>query len=170
MSIGRIRDCQGERLTQTRQCRDQSSVSIPMDGKATAEASITRQGQADSPKKSARCGIQRKSANGTSRETICCFVVLSAPRLADLSLSLPPSAFRSSDSAQLASGQGQNRSTYPFSIDTFLAVTSRTQNSKRMQSTNPCSSVNVIPQHRLSRLGDGKRGKCLDKPPTRAKR
>ena len=60
-------------------------------------------------------------ANGTSSETICCFVVLSAPRLADLILSLPPSAFRNSDSLQLASGQGRNRSTYQFSIDTMLA-------------------------------------------------
>ena len=66
MSIGRILDGKGERLTKTRLCRDQSPVSIPMDGNATAEASITRQWQPDSPKNSAPSGIRRKSANGTS--------------------------------------------------------------------------------------------------------
>src|ERR1017187_6042550 len=88
MSIGRILDGKGERLTKTRLCRDPSPVSIPMDGNATAEVSITRPWQPDSPMNSAPCSIRRKSANGTSSETICCFVLLSAPRLADLILSL----------------------------------------------------------------------------------
>ena len=117
MSIGRILDDKGERLTKTRLCRDASPVSIPMDGNATAEASITRPWQPDSPMNSAPCSIRRKSANGTSSETICCFVLLSALRLADLILSLPPSAFRNCDSPQLASGHRQNRSKYQFAID-----------------------------------------------------
>jgi hypothetical protein len=49
-------------------------------------------------------------------------VVLSAPRLADLILSLPPSAFRNSDSPQLASGHRQNRSTYQFAIDSLDSI------------------------------------------------
>jgi hypothetical protein len=53
MRIARILDDKGERLTKTRLCRDASPVSIPMDGNATAEASITRQWQPDSPKNSA---------------------------------------------------------------------------------------------------------------------
>jgi len=121
MSIGRILDCKGARLTRTRLCRDPSPVSIPMDGNATAEASITHQRQPDSPKNSAPWGIRRKSANGTSSETTCCFVLLSASRLADLILSLPPSAFRNCDFPQLASGHRQNRSKYQFAIDRRIA-------------------------------------------------
>jgi hypothetical protein len=49
-------------------------------------------------------------------------VLLSAPRLADLTLSLPPSAFRNCDSPQLASGHRQNRSKYQFAIDTARAL------------------------------------------------
>jgi len=97
MSIGRILDCKGARLTRTRLCRDPSPVSIPMDGNATAEASITRQWQPDSPKNSAPSEIRRKSAKGTSSETICCLVLLSAPRF-DLTLSLPPNGFRNCNS------------------------------------------------------------------------
>jgi hypothetical protein len=92
-----------------------------MDGNATAEASITHQRQPDSPKNSAPWGVRRKSANGTSSETICCLVLLSAPRLADLILSLPPSAFRNCDFPQLASGHRQNRSKYQFAIDRRIA-------------------------------------------------
>ena len=72
MSIARILDWKGERLTKTRLCRDQSPASIPMDGNATAEASITPQGLPDSPKTCAPCGTRRTSANDTSNETSRC--------------------------------------------------------------------------------------------------
>ena len=75
----------------------------------------------DSPKNSAPSDIRRKSAKGTSSETICCLVLLSAPRLADLILSLPPSGFRNCDSPQLASGHRQNRSKYKFATDRHKA-------------------------------------------------
>ena len=41
MRIARILDWKGEPLTKTRLCRDQSPSSIPIDGNATVEASIT---------------------------------------------------------------------------------------------------------------------------------
>jgi len=114
MSIGRILDGKGERLTKTRLARDPSPVSIPRGGNATAEASITRPWQPDPPNNSAPCGIRRESANGTSRESICCRVLRSALRFADVILSLPPSAFHNCDSPQLASDHRQNRSNYQF--------------------------------------------------------
>ena len=79
---------QGRMPDQATPCRDLSPVSIPMAGNAIAEASITHPRPPDSPKNSAPGGIRRKSANRTSTGTICCFVLLSAPRLADLILSL----------------------------------------------------------------------------------
>jgi hypothetical protein len=85
---------QGRTPDRATPCRDLSPVSIPMAGNAIAEASITHPWPPDSPKNSAPGGIRRKSANRTPTGNICCFVLLSAPRLADLILSLPPSAFR----------------------------------------------------------------------------
>ncbi len=43
MRIARTLDWRGERLIQSRLYHDQSPGSIPMDGNATAEASITPQ-------------------------------------------------------------------------------------------------------------------------------
>jgi hypothetical protein len=52
MSIARILGGKAERRNKTRVCRDQSPISIAMDGNATAEAFITRQWLPDSPKNS----------------------------------------------------------------------------------------------------------------------
>jgi hypothetical protein len=46
-----------ERRTKTCLCRDESLISIPMDGKATVEASITHPWLPDFPKTLAPCGI-----------------------------------------------------------------------------------------------------------------
>jgi hypothetical protein len=40
--IARILDCKGGHRTMTRLCRDESPISVPMNGKVTVEASITR--------------------------------------------------------------------------------------------------------------------------------
>ena len=71
MSIVRILDWMGERRTKTRVCHDQSPVSIPMDGNATAEDSFTPQSLPDSPK--------------------------TRVPLTDLTVSPPPGAFRYCD-------------------------------------------------------------------------
>jgi len=62
MSIARILGGKGERRTKTRACRDQSLISIPMDGNATAEAFITRQWLPDSPNTSAHSHTWRTLA------------------------------------------------------------------------------------------------------------
>src|SRR5207244_10369303 len=64
--------CKDERLTKTRLCRDPSPISVPMDGKATVEASITHQGLPDSPKTRAPRSIQRTSTNCTANEPSRC--------------------------------------------------------------------------------------------------
>ena len=70
--IARILPWKGEHLTKTRLCRVQSPISIPMDGKATVEASITHQWLPDSPKTRAPRSIQRTSTNCTANEPRRC--------------------------------------------------------------------------------------------------
>ena len=74
MRIARILDWKGERLIQTRLYHGpRRQPPFLMDGKATAEASITLQRLPDSPKTGGvPCGIRRTSANGTSNATIRC--------------------------------------------------------------------------------------------------
>ena len=60
--------CKGERLI-TKANSHPLPISIRTDGNLTAEASITRQSQPDSPKTRAPYGIPGTSANCTSNET-----------------------------------------------------------------------------------------------------
>ena len=136
-----------------------------MDGNATAEASITRPWQPDSPKTRAPCGIRRTSANGTSSETICCFVLLSAPRLADLILSLPPSAFRNCDSPQLASGHRQNRSKYQFAIDRYeVLVPSQFLKHTRRGSEAGEKRLPLFPNYIFCQYHEGILDRMVDSP------
>ena len=72
MRIARTLDWKGERLIQSHLHHDQSPGSIPMDGNATAEASITPQWLPDSPKTGAPCVTGGHRQAGTSYETIRC--------------------------------------------------------------------------------------------------
>ena len=94
MRIARTLDWKGERLIQSRLYHDQSPGSIPMDGNATAEDSITPQWLPDSPKTGAPCGIRRTSAGGHFQRNHSLFELVNAERLADLIVSLLPRVLR----------------------------------------------------------------------------
>ena len=113
MRIARTLDWKGERLIQSRLYHDQSPGSIPMDGNATAEASITPQWLPDSPKTGAPCGNRRTSAGGHFLRNHSLFEFVNAERLSDLIVSLLPRVLRQCALASL----GQNRSTYQFAMD-----------------------------------------------------
>ena len=114
MRIARTLDWKGERLIQSRLYHDQSPGSIPMDGNATAEASITPQWLPDSPKTGAPCGNRQTSAGGHFLRNHSLFELVNAERLSDLIVSLLPRVLRQCALASL----GQNRSTYQFAMDT----------------------------------------------------
>ena len=113
MRIARTLDWKGERLIQSRLYHDQSPGSIPMDGNATAQASITPQWLPDSPKTGAPCGNRRTSAGGHFLRNHSLFELVNAERLSDLIVSLLPRVLRQCALASL----GQNRSTYQFAMD-----------------------------------------------------
>ena len=115
MRIARTLDWKGERLIQSRLYHDQSPGSIPMDGNATAEASITPQWLPDSPKTGAPCGNRRTSAGGHFLRNHSLFEFVNAERLSDLIVSLLPRVLRQCALASL----GQYRSTYQFAMDTI---------------------------------------------------
>ena len=94
MRIARTLDWKGERLIQSRLYHDQSPGSIPMDGNATAEASITPQWLPDSPKTGAPCGNRRTSAGGHFLRNHSLFEFVNAERLSDLIVSLLPRVLR----------------------------------------------------------------------------
>ena len=94
MRIARTLDCKGERLIQSRLYHDQSPGSIPMDGNATAEASITPQWLPDSPKTAAPCVIRRTSAGRHFQRNHSLFELVDAERLAVLIVSLLPRVLR----------------------------------------------------------------------------
>jgi len=101
--IARILHWKGERLTKMRLCRFQSPVSIPMDGNPTVEVSITHRSLPDSPKKHDPLSVRRAASDCTSNGNQLMFVLVNAARLADLILSLPPTALRQRDSPHLGS-------------------------------------------------------------------
>ncbi len=115
MRIARTLHWKGELLIQSRLYHDQSPGSIPMDGNATAEASITPQWLPDSPKTGAPCGNRRTSAGGHFLRNHSLFEFVNAERLSDLIVSLLPRVLRQCALASL----GQNRSTYQFAMDNF---------------------------------------------------
>ena len=84
MRIARTLDWKGERLIQSRLYHDQSPGSIPMDGNATAEASITPQWLPDSPKTGAPCGNRRTSAGGHFLRNHSLFELVNATNNEDL--------------------------------------------------------------------------------------
>ena len=115
MRIARTLHWNGERLIQSRLYHDQSPGSIPMDGNATAEASITPQWLPDSPKTGAPCGNRRTSAGGHFLRNHSLFEFVNAERLSDLIVSLLPRVLRQCALASL----GQNRSIYQFAMDSL---------------------------------------------------
>ena len=106
MRIARTLDWKGERLIQSRLYHDQSPGSIPMDGNATAEASITPQWLPDSPKTGTPCGNRRTSAGGHFLRNHSLFEFVNAERLSDLIVSLLPRVLRQCALASLGQRSG----------------------------------------------------------------
>ena len=153
MRIARTLHWKGERLIQSRLYHDQSPGSIPMDGNATAEASITPQWLPDSPKTGAPCGNRRTSAGGHFLRNHSLFEFVNAKRLSDLIVSLLPRVLRQCALASL----GQNRSTYQFAMDRSwaFAVTARFTGPVQAppRSPPPAQSHPAFPElHTLSRF------------------
>ncbi len=133
MRIARTLHWKGELLIQSRLYHDQSPGSIPMDGNATAEASITPQWLPDSPKTGAPCGNRRTSAGGHFLRNHSLFEFVNAERLSDLIVSLLPRVLRQCALASL----GQNRSTYQFAMDRSLSFPLGAQRLSASQTISP---------------------------------